>query len=217
AAGKDAAAAAKAATEARATAVAKRRQELAEAARKAAETAKQNRQNGVDPTAGGDNDKVDSPDGWGSKDDWRDFAQLLNAVSAVSGTAAAISLLIPPPFGEAAAGVFGTISWVTGIGSAVITGFTDGWTSDAFFGSVAGLAVGALTGGFALGKIKVPGMSQAIEWGAQGLKSGTVIASRIGHEMVGPAVTYATTAWDSAGDAVSGIGDAISDGWDSLF
>ncbi|MET9119396.1 hypothetical protein ABZX38_35110, partial [Streptomyces longwoodensis] len=217
AAGKDAAAAAQAASQARATAVEKRRQELVEATRQAAQTAKQNRQNGVDPAGNSANDKVDSPSGWGSKDDWRDFAQLLNAVSAVSGTAAALSLLVPPPFGEAAAGVFGTISWVTGIGSAVITGFTDGWTSDAFFSSVAGLAVGALTGGFALGKVKVPGMSQAIEWGAQGLKSGTVLATRIGHEMVGPAVTYATTAWDAAGDTVSGIGDAISDGWDSLF
>ncbi|MDX2678669.1 hypothetical protein PV333_20280, partial [Streptomyces sp. NY05-11A] len=217
AAGKDAAAAAKAATEARATAVAKRQQELAEAARKAAEAAKQNKQNGVDPADNNGNDKVDNPEGWGSKDDWRNVAQALNAISAVSGTVAAFSLLIPPPAGEAIAGVAGTISWVTGIGSAVITGFTDGWTSDAFYGSVAGLAVGALTGGFVLGKIKVPGMSGAIEWGAKGLKSGLVSASRIGHEMVGPAVTYATTAWDSAGDAVSDVGDAISDGWDSLF
>ncbi|MFD9397179.1 hypothetical protein ACFWBB_42555, partial [Streptomyces sp. NPDC060000] len=216
AAGKDAAAAARAASEARATAVAKRQQELAEAARKAAEAAKQNKQNGVDPSDSSDSDKVDSPDGWGSKKDWQEFAQLLNGVSAVSGTAAAFSLLLPPPF-DVAAGVFGSISWVTGIGSAVITGFTDGWTSDAFYGSVAGLAVGALTGGFVLGKIKVPGMSHMIEWGAGGLKSAAVTGTRLGHELVGPAITYATTAWGAAGDSVSGIGDAISDGWDSLF
>nr|WP_240981080.1 ALF repeat-containing protein [Streptomyces sp. N502] len=216
-AGQDAAAAAQAASEARRTAAAKRQEELAAAARAAAQAAKENQQNGVDPSDTSDNDKVDNPEGWGSKDDWRDVAQALNAISAVSGTVAAFSLLVPPPAGQAIAGVAGTISWVTGIGSAVITGFTDGWTSDAFFGSVAGLAVGALTGGFALGKIKLPGVSQAIEWGAQGLKSGTVIASRIGHEMVGPAVTFATTSWDKAGDVASGIGGAISDGWDSLF
>ncbi|MCE7553403.1 ALF repeat-containing protein, partial [Streptomyces thermodiastaticus] len=216
-AGKDAAAAARAASEARTIAAEKRQQELAAAARAAAEAARQNQQNGVDPSDTSDNDKVDNPGGWGSKDDWRNVAQALNAISAVSGTVAAFSLLVPPPAGEIISGVAGTISWVTGIGSAVITLCTDGWQSEAFLQSVAGLAVGALTGGFALGKIKLPGVSQALEWGAQGLKSSAVIASRIGHELVGPAIGFATTSWNAVGDVASDIGGAISDGWNAIF
>lgn len=216
-AGKDAAAAARAASEARTIAAEKRQQELAAAARAAAEAARQNQQNGVDPSNTSDNDKVDNPGGWGSKDDWRNVAQALNAISAVSGTVAAFSLLVPPPAGEIISGVAGTVSWVTGIGSAVITLCTDGWQSAAFQQSVAGLAVGALTGGFALGKIKLPGVSQALEWGAQGLKSSAVIASRIGHELVGPAIGFATTSWNAVGDVASDIGGAISDGWHAIF
>lgn len=221
AAGKDATAAAQAATDARTTAAAKQQQELIAAARAVAAAAKANQLNGVNPADNSDHDKVDNPEGWGSKEDWQSLAKGLNAVSAVAGTAAAIALIIPPPAGEAIAGVAGTVSWVTGIGATVITGFTDGWTSHDFLQSVGGLAVGALTGGFALGKIKIPGMSggiqKAFDWGEEGLKSTSVTVSRLGHELVGPAIGFGTGAWKTTSDAVSDIGDAISDGWNSLF
>ncbi|MFF3413543.1 hypothetical protein ACFYW9_02440 [Streptomyces sp. NPDC002698] len=104
----------------------------AEAARQAAAKAKADQRNGVDPSGTDANDSVDSPGGWGGKDDRRDVAAALSALSAVSGGIAAFSLLVPPPAGEATSGVAGTISWVTGIGATVITGFTDGWTSTAW-------------------------------------------------------------------------------------
>ncbi|MFC9056089.1 ALF repeat-containing protein, partial [Streptomyces anthocyanicus] len=218
-------AAAKAASEARQIYTEKKRQEDAAAARAAAERAKARKESGVDPADNADNDVVNSARGDGSDDGasgWQKTAQVLNVISGVSGTVAAFSLLIPPPAGEAIAGVAGTISWVTGIGSAVITGFTDG--PEAFLQSVGGLAVGAMCGGlkFAkqipyLRKIDIKGVSQILEDASQGLKSGAVTASRIGHELVGSAITFGTTSWDTVGDVAGDIGGAISDGWNSIF
>ncbi|WP_225648841.1 ALF repeat-containing protein, partial [Streptomyces solaniscabiei] len=212
-AGKDAAEAAKAASEARAIAVAKRKAEQAEAARKAAEEARRNQQAGVDPSDTEDSDKVDEPGTFlgGTKDDWRDVANVLSAVSTVSGGIAAASLLIPPPLGEAIAGIAGSVSLVTGVAGAVITGFTDGWTSSAFLSSSAGVAIAVLTGGIPF--TKFGGVSGIIKWGTEGLRSAPVLAARLQQELISPAVGVFTTKWNDAKDTVT---DTVSDAWHSL-
>ncbi|MFD0455947.1 hypothetical protein ACFQ2H_07975 [Streptomyces violaceoruber] len=68
-----------------------------------------------------------------------------------------------------------------------------------------------------LRKIDIKGVSQILEDASQGLKSGAVTASRIGHELVGSAITFGTTSWDTVGDVAGDIGGAISDGWNSIF
>ncbi|GAB2328615.1 ALF repeat-containing protein, partial [Streptomyces variabilis] len=213
AAGKDAREAAQAASEARAIAVAKRKAELAAAARKAAEEARSNKQNGVDPSDTADHDKVEKPGTFlgGTKEDWQEVANVLSAVSTVSGGIAAASLLIPPPLGEVIAGTAGTISLVSGVAAAVITGFTDGWTSNAFLSSSAGVAISVLTGGIPL--TKFGGVSGVIKWGTNGLRSAPVIAARLQQELISPAVGVFTTKWDQAKDTVS---DTVSDAWDAL-
>ncbi|MCH0566315.1 MULTISPECIES: ALF repeat-containing protein, partial [unclassified Streptomyces] len=212
-AGKDAKAAAQAASEARQVAAAKRKAEQEAAAKAAAEAARKAKEGGVDPADTSDNDKVDHPGTFlgGTKDDWRDVANVLSAVSSISGGVAAASLLVPPPLGEAISGIAGSISLVTGVASAVITGFTDGWTSKAFLTSAAGVAVGVLTGGVPF--TKFGGVSGIIDWGAEGLRSAPIIAARLEQEVISPAIGVFTTSWDKATDTV---GSAVSDTWHAL-
>ncbi|MFC9058109.1 hypothetical protein ACFTXB_08635, partial [Streptomyces sp. NPDC057074] len=209
-AGKDAATAAKAASEARSIAAEKRRAEQAAAARKAAEEARKNKQDGVDPSDNSDSDEVDEPGTFlgGTKDDWRDIANVLSAVSTVTGGIAAASLLIPPPLGEAIASVAGAVSLITGGAGAIITGFTDGWTSSAFLSSAAGVAISVFTGGIPF--TKFGGVSGIIKWGTDGLRSGSIIAARLQQEVISPAIGVFTTKWDDATDTVSDAWHALT-------
>ncbi len=100
---------------------------------------------------------------------------------------------------------------ITGVAGAVITGFTDGWTSNAFLSSAAGVAISVLTGGIPL--TKFGGVSGVIAWGTNGLRSAPVIAARLEQELISPAVGVFTTKWDQAKDTVT---DTVSDAWDAL-
>ncbi|MHC0432529.1 coiled-coil domain-containing protein [Streptomyces sp. O3] len=213
-AGKDAKTAAAAASEARSIAAAKRKAELAAAAKERAEKARKEREEGTDPADTSDSDKTCKPGETflgGDKEDWQEVANALSAVSTVTGGLAAASLLVPPPFGEAAGAFFGTVSLITGGASAIITGFTDGWGSKAFLTSAFGVAIGVFTGGVPW--TKFGGVSGLVDEAWDGLRSAPVLAARLQQEVISPALGAFTTKWDQATDT---IGEAVSDTWDAL-
>ncbi|MEV6673560.1 hypothetical protein [Streptomyces sp. NPDC051162] len=208
-AGKDAKAAAQAASEAKQIAATKRQQEQAEAARKAAEAARKAKQEGVDQSDSADNDKTKTPSEFLGldKDGWKNVANRLGTVSTVTGSVAALGLVVPPPCGEVIYGAVGAVSLVTGVASAVITGFTDGWTSNAFLTSAFGVAIGIATTGLPFGKFTgtVGYVSKAFEGIEGGVFSAGVQAQRLGSSLLSPAV-----------GAITSVGDAISDAWHDL-
>ncbi|NEA51638.1 hypothetical protein G3I35_36585, partial [Streptomyces sp. SID10815] len=212
-AGKDAAEAAAAASEAKQIVATKRRQEQVEAAKKAAEAAAKAQQNGVDPADNGDNDGTKTPSTFlgADKDQWRGFADMLGTVSTYSGYAAALGLLVPPPYGEAIYGVAGGISLVTGVASTIIYAFTDGFDSKNFLTSAFGVAVGVFTTGLPWGKFG--GTVGAIDDAFLGVKGGVMSAGAQAQRLGAAALSPATGAVVSAGKAVGG---AISDTWHDL-
>ncbi|MET7972989.1 hypothetical protein ABZW44_07845, partial [Streptomyces mirabilis] len=209
-AGKDATEAAKAASEAKQIAATKRRQEQIAAAKAAAEAAAKAKQNGVDQANNADNDGAKEPYKFlgGTADDWKGAADTLGTISTYAGYAAALSLLVPPPAGEALYGFFGGVSLITGVASTVIYGFAEGPFSSDCLTSAFGVAVGVFTTGLPWGKFGgVIGEALGpLEHGA--LSVGAQI-ERLGTAALSPA----TGAVVSAGKAV---GDAVSDTWHDL-
>ncbi|MGW7278870.1 ALF repeat-containing protein, partial [Streptomyces sp. NPDC054844] len=152
-AGKDERAAAAAASEARSIVAAKRKAEAAEAARKAAEKAKQDQENGTNPSQNSDEDK---PWYW----DWelwpedigdpKQWAAVTGHWSAIVGTAGVVlgvgALLFPPaaPALLAAAGAVGLVSWGLQGASALLHGIADNWQGSDFHSALGMFAVGGI-------------------------------------------------------------------------
>ncbi|NEC39427.1 hypothetical protein G3I66_40780, partial [Streptomyces rubrogriseus] len=212
-AGKDAKEAAAAASEAKQIYHQKRRQEQIEAARKAKEEANKAKQNAIDQADTAENDGVKEPGTFlgADKDEWRSAASTLGTISTWTGYAAAGSLLVPPPFGEAGFAFFGGVSFLTGVASTVIYGFTDGIMSEEFLTSAFSVAIGVFTTGLPWGKFG--GTVGAIDDAFRGLGAGAmsvgVQARRVGAAILSPATSTVV-------DAGRAVGDAVSDTWHDL-
>ncbi|MGW0538337.1 hypothetical protein [Streptomyces sp. NPDC003032] len=157
AAGRDRAIAAAAASDARRIAVHKRAAEIVEAARKAAENARQNKKDKHNPADSPTHDQVNqSVISTGAEEWWNDagwWADVFNNTSAATGLLATglggISLLFPPaaPATAPVALVLGGVSLATaGIG-AIFSGIEHGFGSAEFIQGAGSTALGIVTRG----------------------------------------------------------------------